>query len=227
MFLHAVASYAGGAVVGHVTPEVTCGSGIACGRRVVLGDALEAYVLRYLRVGVEVVEEGSIERLHSADHGLMTVFLGGLEIAAVSEERVGIRQHFRHATVLRIEHALHLLRGELGNDVHGPVAELAVQRLRRAVAGIDGCVAQTCHHLVFAIERHPAPHLVIGRQVSFVELLPYLVDGLSANISFQSGIVVVESVLTILQHSDHLVESRLELLTGAVVMAGGISQRQG
>ena len=103
VFADAVAADADGAVLGHVPPEVLGSTQVVLGRSVLFADALEAYVLRHLRVGVAVVEERSVECLHAVEHRAVAEALGGGEVFFVAEELIGIDQRFVDAAVLAVE----------------------------------------------------------------------------------------------------------------------------
>ena len=227
---HAVATDADGAVLCHICPEIMgCllirGGGDGCTiTQFFLVDALETDVLRHLGVGMLAVEERLVEGLHAADHRLMTIFLGCIEILLVAKDAIGICQGFVHAAMLPAQNVLHLGGSELGNHVHGPVAHVLIQGLGFRIAGIEPGITKTCQHLVLAIERHPSAILLEIGEVSLVESGPYLVDRLSAQESLQACGVLVIGLLAILEHLYHIVESLLQCRFQGVVALGRICQ---
>ena len=109
----AVATYAYGAVVGNIAPEVACRRGqsgvVACCQ---CCNTLEAYELRYLSVGMLTVEESAAVALTGALHAVhligVAVFLCDFEPFAVAKDMVGIGQHLVHASVFPSEDVLHV-----------------------------------------------------------------------------------------------------------------------
>ena len=53
----------------------------------------------------------------------------------------GVGKHLVHASMLIAEHSFHLLVGQPGNQVDGPVAEAQERFFCLLVAAIDPCVA--------------------------------------------------------------------------------------
>jgi len=227
MLVHAVASDTGGAVVGHVAPEVVGRESISRCGGVVLGHTLKADILGHLGVGVPVVQEGGVERLHAVDHRLMTVLARGVEIFFIAEERVGIGHTLVHSAMLGVEHVLHGAVGELAHHVHAPVGQFAKQFFGHPAAGIEIGVSQAGQHLVLTVERHPPAHFVELGEVAGIQTRPRAVDGLAPDEAVETVRIVVIGILTILQNTEHIVETLLEAGLGAGIMARGVCQGEG
>ncbi len=223
---HAVSADADGAVLRHVLPEVVGGSLIG-GAGVFLIDALEAYVFGHLGVGVLSVEEGGVECLHAAHHGLVAVFLGGIEVFAFAKQTVGVGERLVHTAVLPTENFLHLTVREVADHENTPVAHVLEERLGKLGVGVEPGITQSCQHLVLAIEGNPAAVGLKRREVAAVETRPDLVEWLSADESFQSFGVVVEGALAIVENVQHVVEALLHLCLRVGIAGGGVCQRQG
>ena len=170
------------------------------------------------------VEERLAEGLHAADHRLMTIFLGCIQILLVAKDAIGICQGLVHAAMLPAQNVLHLGGRKLGNHVHGPVAHVLIQGLGFRIAGIEPGITKTCQHLVFAIQRHPSAIFLEFGKVSLVESGPYLVDRLSAQESFQACSVLIVGLLAIFQHLYHIVESLFQCCLQGVVALCRVSQ---
>ena len=222
-----VAADADGAVRGHVLPEVLGRLEVVGGRGVFLPDALHADVLRHLRVGVFAVEEGRRERLHALEHRPVGVFLRCVEVFLVAEELVGVEHRLVHAAVLRVEHALHVGVAQLRHYVDAPVGELAEQLAGHLALAVDVGIAQSGQNLVLHVEGHPSAVALVGLYVTLVEGRPVRVDGLSADESVESLGVLVELVLTVLHHLQHVVHALLQTGLQVGVVTGGIGQGQG
>ncbi len=125
VFAHAVASYAHGAVLCHVVPEVLCGHLIFQSAGVGhLIDALKSDVFGHLCVGMHAVEEAGVEGLHSVEHGLMTVLFGGIQIFAFPEQSVSIGQGLVHASMFPSKDFLHLSVCKVAHHQYAPVAHV-------------------------------------------------------------------------------------------------------
>ena len=110
VFVHRVTTDADRSVAHYILPEVL-GSRLVGGRcGIELGNALESDVLRYLSVGMTVVQERRVERLHAVHHFRMAVFLGRRQVFLVAKQLVGISDGFVHASVLVAQHVLHISR---------------------------------------------------------------------------------------------------------------------
>ena len=135
-------------------------------------------------------------------------------------EGVGIGQHLVHAAMLRVEHALHLLVGEAGGDVDGPVAEPEEQFLGLLVAAVDVGVAQSGIHLVQVVESDPCAG--VGTEVAFPEGAPYLVAvGHSAHVAPSPFRMVARvGIGAGLQLANHVFHPLLALLASGAGVEG-------
>ena len=157
VFADAVAADANRAVLGHVLPEVLGSTQIVRRGGILFADALEADVLRHLRVGMAVVEERRVELLHAVEHGAMTETLGGGEVFRIAEELIGIDQRLVDAAMFAVEEALQVAVAHLRDEVHRPVGHLPEHLLGLLALAVEVGVAQTCQHLMLTVERYPAP----------------------------------------------------------------------
>ena len=133
---HAVAAYAHRTVLGHVLPEVLGSPQVVRGGGILLADALKADVLRHLRVGVAVVEERGVQRLHAVEHGAVAEALGGGEVFLLAEQLVGIHERLVDAAVLAVEEGLQVAVAHLRNEAHHPVGHLAEHLLGQLAVGV-------------------------------------------------------------------------------------------
>ena len=117
-------------------------------------DTLEAHDLRYLGVGVHIVEIVHPLR-HRREQPAVRETLGHIEVLLFLGDGIGIGQHFVHATVLVTQHLFHLGIRETCREVDGPVAEAEEQGLRLFIATIQPRIAQARVHLMKIIERRP------------------------------------------------------------------------
>ena len=80
---------------------------------------------------------------------------------------------------------------------------------------------------MLTVERHPAAVIVKPGGVACKELFPVAVNGLSANVTIQTGSVVIEGFLAVVQYINHVIEPCFQLLPGGFVMAGRIGKGDG
>ena len=138
--------------------------------------------------------------------------LGHVEVFLFACDGVGIGQHLVHATMLRIEHTLHLLIREACREVDGPVAEAKEELLGLFVATIHPGIAQACVHLMNIIKRYP--RTIIGPEVTFLEVTPHTVAARhTAYIALAPRRVVLGvGIGTSLQLADEIVHTLATLL---------------
>ena len=198
-----------------------------------MGNAGETNVFRHLCVGVLAIQKGGAHCLHAIHHRSVAVTLGGGQILGVAKQTIGIDQCLVHAAVLGIQNRLQVGIAQFGHHVHAPVGKLAEKLagdrsacISGIVAGIERNIAQTGQHFMFAIERHPAAHIAELAGAACIEILPGIVDRLSANETVQTGFVGIEHVLTIFQNGQHIIDFRQKLLLFLGIVAGCIGQRQ-
>ena len=227
VLVHAVSSDAHRSVSSHILPEVLSCLPVGYLRGICLIDTLETDILRHLCVGMLAVEERGVHRLHAVNHCLMTEPLCRLQVFLVSKELVGIEQRLVHSSMLTVEEVLKVIVADLCDEVHTPVCQFSEQLLCRFILAIEVGVTKPCQHLVLTIERHPSPVSSNLREVSSPQCLPRLIDGLTADESVESRLVVVIPVLTVFQDGNHVFEPFLHLFLHCCIVIGSVSQRQG
>ena len=157
----------------------------------------------------------------------MTEPLCRLQVFLVSKELVGIEQRLVHSSMLTVEEVLKIIVTDLCDEVHTPVCQFSEQLLRRFILTIEVGVTKSCQHLVLTIERHPSPVSSNLREVSSPQCLPRLVDGLTADESVESRLVVVIPVLAVFQDGNHVFEPFLHLFLHCCIVIGSVCQSQG
>lgn len=118
-----------------------------------LVQALKADHLRDLRVGVQAVEH-----VAPLDHGRkqreMRELRREIEVALLARDRVQVREHLVHTAVLAIEHLLHLLAGQRGDEIVRVSGE-PPQRFQRGIARcMPVRIAQPGEDLVHRVPGH-------------------------------------------------------------------------
>ena len=222
----AVATDADRTVLGHVLPKVLGSTQIVRGGGILFADALEADVLRHLRVGMAVVEERRVELLHAIKHSAMAETLGGGEVFRIAEELIGIDQRLVDAAMFAVEEALQVAVAHLRDEVHRPVGHLPEHLLGLLALAVEVGVAQTSQHLMLTVERHPAPVAANLREVAASHRTPRVVDGLATQEAVHALLVVVVGFLAIVEHVEHILHTLLQLLAHAAFVGGGIGQRE-
>ena len=152
------------------------------------------------------VEEGGVEGLHAVNHLTVAVLLGTIQIFLVAKDFVGIHQCFVHAAMFRAEHLLHLFVGDVTHHIDAPVGKSAEEFFCQWAASVEIGIAQTSQHLVLTIEWHPATRAAELCDVASIESCPDMIEGLSADETFQAFRVVFVGILTVLHDVEAIVQ---------------------
>ncbi len=232
MLAYRITTDADGTVLGDIGPEVLGCRAVGGGAIAAdLVDADEAHILGHLSIGVLAVEEGLVERLHTADHARVAVTLGTGEVLRIAKQLVGIGDGLVHTAMLRPEHALQGIVREFADHVECPVAHLAEHLAGDggtlvviAVSGIDGDVAQAGQNLVLTVEGHGFGTVPETIGIALVELLPVGIHGLTAYETVESCLIIVVGILAVLDHLDDIVDALQDLGLQCLVVAAGVGE---
>ena len=124
--------------------------------------------LRHLRVGVDV-RQVVIALRHRIQKPLMRPLLCHIQILFVFREFIGVSVNFRHATVFRTEHLLHLGIVQAVRNRNAPIAKRKEHRLCLFVTRINVGVTQARIKFVDIVPRHPITVLCAGIAVLHLE----------------------------------------------------------
>ena len=159
---HGIATDTDGAVLSHILPEVfgRLDELRIEGRK--LGTLhfpypLHTDVFGNLGIGMFVVQECRIWRLHAVEHRLVGIALSRTKIQFVAKELIGIEQRLVHTSMLTIEEALQIVVRDITYHIDTPVAEFAEHLFGIFVATIYISITQSGKNLMLAIEGDPAP----------------------------------------------------------------------
>ena len=181
-------------------PEV-CSSCVISLIATKFGYTLKTYNLRYLSIGVHIVE--TIATSHQwVEQSAMRESLSYIQILLIASDCICIGQHLVHATVLSIQHSLHLSISQAGSQVDSPITKAQEELFGLLIAAISPCVAQSCIHLVYIIERYPCA--IVSTKVALLKVAPHTIAAWHTTyIAFSPGRVILGICIgTSLQFAD-------------------------
>ena len=179
---------------------------------------------------MSVVEEGSVDALHAADHCGVAVFLRAIKIFCLAGDFVCVGKHLVDTAVLCVQNVLHGGSGIFRNKINGPVAYLYEHWLChccRLVITIQVCIAKSCHHLVLNVKRYIASGVVELCGITCKHVCPQRIVGIAADISIQAGSVRVKLVLTVFHYFEHIVHALFQQGLCVCLVACSVCQCQG